>query len=572
MKLSSKLSLAMGVLVVLLAGVGGFSLVQLNTINEGIQSIVDGWMPRAIESETLNTIGSDFRLQQIQHIVAQTSVAKTQREQLLEKNRNLFVQSAKQLESALSTEQGKKLYADLQASWNQFMQTSDRIKNLSDQGLSQEALALANGAAQKDYDALTELLVKMVEFQVNGANAGAEETDSIYANARTMVITALCASILIAIALTVLIIRNTLSQLGKDPGELEVLAKEVAGGKLDIEKDAKAVGVYAEILIMVESLKEHIQSAQAESERAHEAMRQADAASKDAQAKRDGMLKAADRLEEVANIVSSASTELAAQIEQSDRGAAEQAARVAETATAMNEMNSTVVEVARNAGSAAEMSAATREKAEQGAAVVGEAVNGIRQVQEVSLALKDDMAKLSENAQAISQIMAVISDIADQTNLLALNAAIEAARAGEAGRGFAVVADEVRNLAEKTMASTTDVGNAIKAIQDSAAKSMSQMDNAVTLVERATELATHSGEALGEIVHMVDSTADQVRGIATASEQQSASSEEINHSIEQVNSISSETAQAMREAAKAVSDLASQAQVLSGLIEEMKSA
>lgn len=306
-------------------------------------------------------------------------------------------------------------------------------------------------------------------------------------------------------------------------------------------------------------------------EEAKQAMIEAEAARRAAEnARSDGMLTAAGQLEEVVGIISSASTELSAQIEQSERGATEQATRVTETATAMEEMNSTVIEVAKNAGTASDVSSQTRQKAENGANVVRQAVESIRNVQHQSLTLKDDMAALAEHAHSISQIMSVISDIADQTNLLALNAAIEAARAGEAGRGFAVVADEVRKLAEKTMASTTDVGNAIKAIQDSALKSMEQVDQAVNAIQLATELANQSGEALTEIVTMADRTADQVRAIATASEQQSASSEEINHSIAQVNTIAKETARAMEEAGRAVSDLANQAQVLSRLIEDMK--
>ena len=299
-------------------------------------------------------------------------------------------------------------------------------------------------------------------------------------------------------------------------------------------------------------------------------MQTAEAAGAEARSKTQSMLIAADKLEEVAGIVSSASGELSAQIEQSEHGATEQAARVAETATAMEEMNSTVLEVAKNAGTASDVSGKTRDKADAGAAVVAQAVERIRQVQKESLALKEDMADLEEHATSINRIMGVISDIADQTNLLALNAAIEAARAGEAGRGFAVVADEVRKLAEKTMASTTDVGNAIKAIQGSASKSIAQVDKAVTVIEQATEYAEKSGEALQEIVAMADQTADQVRAIATASEQQSASSEEINQSITQVSAIAGETARAMEEAARAVSDLAAQAQVLTGLIEDMK--
>ena len=131
------------------------------------------------------------------------------------------------------------------------------------------------------------------------------------------------------------------------------------------------------------------------------------------------------------------------------------------------------------------------------------------------------MGELGKQAQGIGQIITVIEDIADQTNLLALNAAIEAARAGEAGRGFAVVADEVRKLAEKTMSATREVVDFVGAIQDCAQKNVVATDSAVKLVEESTGLAGQSGEALHAIVGMVQRTADQVRAIATASEEQS---------------------------------------------------
>lgn len=570
MKLSSKLTMAMGIAVLLLGGAGVFGLIQLNAFNKEIREIVDGWMPRAIQAEGLNNTSTNFRLHQVQTVTATSASSKREYETLMQGDAKELVENAQALQASLDTDDSKRLYEALKTAWYKYVETSDRIMDLANSARVEEAMHLLQNQGQVEYRKVRDALQDMAQLQITGADAAATNANALYERATTVVSAVLAVAVLISILLTIWIIRNTIAQLGKDPGELQLLAKDVAGGNLDIKKDSKAVGVYAEILTMVESLKEHIQNAERETANAREAMAKADEASKDAQAKRDNIMLAAERLEEVASIVSSASTQLAAQIEQSDRGAAEQANRVSETATAMNEMNATVVEVARNAGTAAEMSATTREKAEQGARVVSEAVNGIRQVQEVSLALKDDMSKLSENAQAISQIMAVISDIADQTNLLALNAAIEAARAGEAGRGFAVVADEVRNLAEKTMASTTDVGNAIKTIQDSVTKSMNQMDHAVTMVEQATELATSSGEALEEIVSMVDSTADQVHGIATASEEQSASSEEITRSIDQVRTISSETAQAMQEAAKAVSDLANQAQVLASLIDDMK--
>lgn len=371
--------------------------------------------------------------------------------------------------------------------------------------------------------------------------------------------------------------KNVIRQLGKDPGELNSIAHRVVGGDYNVDDGSKKQGVYGAIVEMVESLKTHIESAQHESEnareqsgKAQEATIQAENASREAQAKTRAMLAAADRLEQVGQVVSSASTQLSSQIEQSDRYAAASARRLSEAATAMNEMNATVQEVARNAGQASGASANTREKAVAGSEIVEKAVQSIEQVHQMSLQLKNDMVQLNEHAQDISRIMGVISDIADQTNLLALNAAIEAARAGEAGRGFAVVADEVRNLAEKTMASTHDVGNAIRAIQESTSKSMTGVDNAVERIGQATELASQSGLALKEIVATVETTADQVNAIATASEEQSAASEEITQTIVQVNDISGQTATAMAEAARAVADLVNQAHGLTELITEMK--
>ena len=373
-------------------------------------------------------------------------------------------------------------------------------------------------------------------------------------------------------------------------GGISSVAEAVAGGRLTTNDKERALFDSAEkrgdefstlaagMRRMVESIR-HLLSesehktvaAQHATEEAEKATARAEEAARQAEsAKREGMLAAAGQLEEVVSILSAASTELAAQIEQSDKSAVESSQRLAEAATAMNEMNATVQEVARNASSASAVTAETRANAESGAGIVEKSLQSIGQVHKVSLALKNDMNTLHQHAQAITQIMNVISDIADQTNLLALNAAIEAARAGDAGRGFAVVADEVRKLAEKTMASTNDVGKAIAAIQGSAGQSVQAMEKALTEVETATDLAQQSGDALQQIVSKVEASADQVRAIATASEQQSATSEEINQSIVCVNEMSGQTAQAMGEASRAVSELARQAERMSELIAEMK--
>jgi methyl-accepting chemotaxis protein len=308
-----------------------------------------------------------------------------------------------------------------------------------------------------------------------------------------------------------------------------------------------------------------------ETEKARQARREAEQARREAeQAKAQGMLQAADRLEDVVAVVSSASEELSAQIEESSHGAEQQSRRVTETATAMEEMNATVLEVAKSAAHAADTADQARKNAVQGAEIVNKVVAGMGEVTKQAQQMKEDMLDLGQKAEGIGQILNVITDIADQTNLLALNAAIEAARAGEAGRGFAVVADEVRKLAEKTMTATKEVGDAIHGIQQGTTKNISNVERTGATIAQAVELSNTSGQALREIVTLVEQAADQVRSIATASEEQSAASEEINRSIEDVQRISSETADAMIQSAKAVSELAAQSNQLQALIGDLK--
>ncbi|WP_176631750.1 methyl-accepting chemotaxis protein [Desulfolutivibrio sulfoxidireducens] len=359
-------------------------------------------------------------------------------------------------------------------------------------------------------------------------------------------------------------------------------AESIAGGNLGITLDVTRkdeIGMLQRALsTMLGNLKAKIVEAEemgaqarSESEKARLATRQAEDACRQAEhSKAEGMLQAAGQLEGVVEVVTSASEELSAQIEQSSRGAEEQARRVGETATAMEEMNATVLEVAKNASQAAQTADKAKAKATDGALVVTQMVGGIGEVQTQALDMKADMTTLGKQAEGIGRILNVISDIADQTNLLALNAAIEAARAGEAGRGFAVVADEVRKLAEKTMTATQEVGDAIRGIQGGTRKNIGNMEQSVARIEAATGLAVKAGAALDEIVSLVDLTTDQVRSIATASEEQSAASEEINRSIEDINRISSETSDAMRQSAQAVGEMANQSQVLKTLIEQMK--
>jgi len=274
----------------------------------------------------------------------------------------------------------------------------------------------------------------------------------------------------------------------------------------------------------------------------------------------------AEQAADISRRLSGAAQELSSQTAQTAEGVELQRRRVDETAAAMGQMNSTILGIAANAAAAADTAAQTRDTAATGSEIVKNAGKSIFTVNDIATELKGDMASLGKEAQSIGQVVGVINDIADQTNLLALNAAIEAARAGEAGRGFAVVADEVRKLAEKTMVATKEVESRIRAIQDAAGRNIKSMDQAVSAVAEANTLAGQSGEAIQSIVGHADATSSQVQSIATSAEQQSAASEQISRAIGEINKVAEDNVTGVEATSRAAQALADMAEELKELI------
>ena len=194
--------------------------------------------------------------------------------------------------------------------------------------------------------------------------------------------------------------------------------------------------------------------------------------------------------------------------------------RTAESSAVMLQMSRSLEQVAANADSASQRAAVASKRVKDGATMLEESVSIIQNAHDLADALRKDMGNLGQKAEDIGQILNVIADIADQTNLLALNAAIEAARAGEAGRGFAVVADEVRKLAEKTMVATKEIDAAIKGVQDSAKGNVRNTEVASDAIRHGTEMVERSVVTLREAVSFVETTADAVHMIVAAAKEQ----------------------------------------------------
>ncbi|BDQ33359.1 methyl-accepting chemotaxis protein [Pseudodesulfovibrio portus] len=310
--------------------------------------------------------------------------------------------------------------------------------------------------------------------------------------------------------------------------------------------------------------------AEKEAEVAQEAERLAEETAGKAEAQRQNILNAAEKLEEMAQALKEASGELSKRIIQIHKAVGEQRDQFGETATAITQMSATAISIAGNAENASTEAHQATKEAEAGVSSLQGVIGGIRKVKDNSEDLQRNMTELAGYTSEIGNIMEIITDIADQTNLLALNAAIEAARAGEAGRGFAVVADEVRKLAEKTMLATRDVGGNISAIQESSKRSSRATGEALEAIVAVSETAGGSGEVLQGILQSVHMASDGIRTIAAAAEEQSVTTEEITRSTDSVNSLTVTISAEMEKTASATSQVADLADELYSFVEMVR--
>ncbi|HEX2961111.1 MAG TPA: methyl-accepting chemotaxis protein [Ignavibacteriales bacterium] len=258
---------------------------------------------------------------------------------------------------------------------------------------------------------------------------------------------------------------------------------------------------------------------------------------------------------EAVHATASAASEISSSSEQMASGAQEQSQQTTEVAGAIEEMTKTVYETAKNSNDAAEFSRVSSQAAEKGARKVAETKQGIRKIVDSADETARIIASLSQKTDQIGEITQVINDIADQTNLLALNAAIEAARAGEQGRGFAVVADEVRKLAERTTKATKEIAETIKAIQTEAKDADSAMGESKSAVIEGMNLTEEVAEVLSEILKGAQKTTDVVLQVAAASEEQSSAAEQISKNIEGISSVTQQSAAGTEQIARAAEDL-----------------
>lgn len=276
------------------------------------------------------------------------------------------------------------------------------------------------------------------------------------------------------------------------------------------------------------------------------------------------------QLRDASQAVASASTQIAASSDEMAGGLQEQESQTQQVAAAVEELSQSIIEVASKSSDASNASKESQSLAEEGGDVVRSTIEEMEGIATEVGASADTINALGIQSEKIGEIIEVINDIADQTNLLALNAAIEAARAGEHGRGFAVVADEVRKLAERTTQATEEVSLSIRGIQGETVSAVTQIESGSKRVGNGVELTNQAGDSLKSIVVGCQSVQGMVQDIAAAATEQSAASNEIAQAIEGISSVSRQSSQSASQASQAASDLAQQSEQLMSLVNEFK--
>ena len=437
----------------------------------------------------------------------------------------------------LDSDEGKSIFSELQAALTSYLSIHSRFVDAAKQNRDDlvNALSAPDGEQTQAANRLAKVIARASDLTDAKTQAAAAASMATYKEARTVTIIAIIASLIATLLLAARFTRSLTTPIA----EALAVAERIAANDFSHPVEPDGHDEPGRLLIALGVMQTNLHSTIA-------------------------------HMGHSSNQLASTSEELTAVTEDALRGIQRQNDEINQAATAINQMSAAVEEVARNAAHASSAAKDSSQSAEKGRLRVAETVTVIDELHSAVGVTATEIDGLAVQVKGISGVLDVIRGIADQTNLLALNAAIEAARAGEAGRGFAVVADEVRALAHRTQQSTAEIEQMITSIQASAGKAVSAMSSSSEHARASLEVAEAAGQALVEINAAIVQINERNLGIAAATEEQAQVAREVDRSLTSIRDLSAQSAAAANQTSAASSELSQLAVGLNQLVLQFK--
>ena len=531
MNIAPRAALGFGLLALLVFALGIFALVQMSSMRKQSDHVETKWLPSVME---LGALGQDLmrvRTLTLRLMLNRSPEALRDNAGKLDQLKAGLKVTQQNYAALIGSPRERELYEAFAAVQAAYMQRQDKVMELSAAGQTDEALKMINGEMTQLADKMTVALNELTTLNKQGALDASDLARAVFSSAFAwvvgmMLLTALI-TLLLAWGLTRSIVRPIAQALG--------IAQVVAAGDLTAEIVVEGCDEPARLLealkVMQQSLRRTIM-----------------------------------RIADSSNQLASASEELSTVTEDATRGLHQQSLEIDQAATAVNEMTAAVEEVARNAVATSEASGESDRIAQHGREQVQQTVASIAHLAEDVTEAGEQVETLAQKVYGITKVLDVIRSVAEQTNLLALNAAIEAARAGEAGRGFAVVADEVRALAHRTQSSTQEIEQLVGDIRQGTDQAVAAMQGSNSRAQTTLELAQSAGVALDEIAAAITLITERNVVIASASEEQAQVAREVDRNLTNIRDISLQSSAGANQTSAASHELSRLATDLNGMV------
>ncbi|MBD8121087.1 methyl-accepting chemotaxis protein [Pseudomonas lutea] len=531
MNIAPRAALGFGLLALLVFALGIFALVQMSSMRKQSDHVETKWLPSVME---LGTLGQDLmrvRTLTLRLMLNRSPEALRDNAGKLDQLKAGLKVTQQNYAALIGSPRERELYEAFAAVQAAYLQRQDKVMELSAAGQTDEALKMINGEMTQLADKMTVALNELTTLNKQGALDASDLARAVFSSAFAWVVGMMLLTALITLLLAWGLTRSIVRPIAQALGIAQVVAAGDLTAEIVVEGRDEPARLLEALKVMQQSLRRTIM-----------------------------------RIADSSNQLASASEELSTVTEDATRGLHQQSLEIDQAATAVNEMTAAVEEVARNAVATSEASGESDRIAQHGREQVQQTVASIAHLAEDVTEAGEQVETLAQKVYGITKVLDVIRSVAEQTNLLALNAAIEAARAGEAGRGFAVVADEVRALAHRTQSSTQEIEQLVGDIRQGTDQAVAAMQGSNSRAQTTLELAQSAGVALDEIAAAITLITERNVVIASASEEQAQVAREVDRNLTNIRDISLQSSAGANQTSAASHELSRLATDLNGMV------